>query len=270
MWKRRALERGTTAPGAIAAQATQGLASATSGIGFVYEILEDLRRRTGADDLIAVVEAVPFGRQVFRAGRHPIDSDWSRDVVEHGRVGLHGTPGPVDPTVGETVVSLCEVALRLDVAVHDAAHDHLTGLLNRRSFDEQFAAACARSDRYGWPFALVLLDIDGFKAVNDRLGHATGDAMLRAVGMGLVQNVRGGDVAARLGGDEFALILANACEVDCRALTDRVGAAVRLAVPAASVMLSIGAALAPIDGTTIDALYQRADAALYEHKRRTR
>jgi GGDEF domain-containing protein len=163
VWKRRThLDRGPRAPGVIAAQATQGLASTASGIGFVYDTLDDLRQRTGAADLIAVVDAAPLGRQVFRAGRVPIDTEWSRDVVERGEVGLHGIPVPVDPTVGETVVKLCEVALRLDVALHDAAHDHLTGLLNRRSFDEQFLAACARSDRYGWPFALVLLDVDGF------------------------------------------------------------------------------------------------------------
>jgi diguanylate cyclase (GGDEF)-like protein len=106
--------------------------------------------------------------------------------------------------------------------------------------------------------------------VNDRHGHATGDAMLRAIGQSLSHDVRGGDAAARLGGDEFAMILANAHEVDGEALTDRVGAALRVAVPAASVTISFGVALAPLHGTTTDALYHRADAALYEHKRRLR
>jgi diguanylate cyclase (GGDEF)-like protein len=189
-------------------------------------------------------------------------------VVDNGHVGLHGLPGPVDPTVGRTVVKLCEVALRLDVALHDAAHDPLTGLLNRRSFEEQLAAACARSERYRWPFALLLLDVDGFKAVNDRFGHATGDAMLKAIGRALTQRVRGGDAAARIGGDEFAMILANAREVDTEGIATRVAAVVSAAVPSASVTVSVGTALAPLHGTSIESLYHQADTAMYDQKAR--
>src|SRR5439155_21319787 len=78
---------------------------------------------------------------------------------------------------------------------------------NRRCFEAMLAQAAHGSRRYGWSFALVLLDLDGFKLLNDRLGHDAGDAVLRAIGNEMRRALRQGDVAARIGGDEFALIL---------------------------------------------------------------
>src|SRR5436190_552122 len=99
------------------------------------------------------------------------------------------------------------IASCLDRLHYESLHDPLTGLYNRRGFDEHLGAAISRSLRYGWSFGLVILDLDGFKAINDRLGHQGGDAVLRAVGERLRHGMRGGDIAARVGGDEFALLI---------------------------------------------------------------
>src|SRR4051794_41305566 len=93
--------------------------------------------------------------------------------------------------------------------------------------------AVSRSQRYGWPFALMILDLNGFKKLNDRLGHAAGDATLRAVGIELRHSLRAGDVAARIGGDEFALLLANGGPGLLRPPLGRLGEAGNPAAPGA-------------------------------------
>ncbi len=160
------------------------------------------------------------------------------------------------------------MALRLDVARHDSLHDPLTGLLNRRAFDELLATSCAQAQRYGWSFALVLLDVDGFKKVNDRLGHAAGDRTLRAVGGELRHRLRVGDAAARIGGDEFAVVLPNGREPFVGELVGRIERAIEVAVPDAKVTLSAGHAVAPDDDTRAEALFHTADDRLYAGKGR--
>jgi len=245
---------------------TTDLAEADSGIEFVYRSLERLQQRGEAEDLLVIVDEEPLGRQAFRAGRKPIETTWARELVRSGAPGVHATPSPVDGAVASSVLQLCTLALRLDVARHDALHDGLTGLLNRRAFDEVLATSCAQAQRYGWPFALVLLDLDGFKKVNDRLGHAAGDATLRAVGSELRHRLRVGDAAARIGGDEFALVLPNVGVGLVRELLERIEEAIQSAVPAAGVSFSSGYALAPEDGYGPEALFRTADHRLYEVK----
>ena len=90
-----------------------------------------------------------------------------------------------------------------------ADHDPLTDLWNRRRFEEELRRQVARCRRYGEKAALLLMDLDGFKAVNDSFGHKAGDDLLKLVAAALQQRVRGTDAVARLGGDEFAVLLGN-------------------------------------------------------------
>ena len=240
------------------------------GIDFVYDALDRLRAGTGATDLIAILEDRSLGRQAFRSGGRPLDSPWSRDVALSGAEGIHATPTAVDEPTATAVLDLFAVALNLEAALHDSRHDHLTGLLNRRSFDELLAGSCARSTRYRWPVGLILIDLDRFKTVNDRLGHPTGDEVLRAVGDELRLHLRAGDAAARLGGDEFAVLLPNLVRRHSVELVARVEQAIRRAVPEAEISVSSGVALAPEDGVTPAALYERADDQLYDDKRARR
>lgn len=247
---------------------TADLAQADSGIEFVYRSLDRLQQRGEAEDLLVIIDDEALGRQAFRAGRNPIETSWARELVRSGAPGVHATPTPVDGAVASSVLQLCTLALRLDVARHDALHDGLTGLLNRRAFDQVLATSCAQAQRYSWPFALVILDVDGFKKVNDRLGHAAGDATLRALGSELRHRLRVGDAAARIGGDEFALVLPNVGVGMVRELLDRIEDAIASAVPGAGVTVSSGYALAPEDGYGADALFRMADHRLYEVKQR--
>ena len=108
-----------------------------------------------------------------------------------------------------------------------ADHDVLTPLLNRRAFVRELGRNVAFAQRYGAPASLVYLDLDGFKGVNDRFGHAAGDDVLKAVATRLIAQVREFDVVGRLGGDEFAVILAQADQATAAAKAEQLVAAVQ-------------------------------------------
>jgi diguanylate cyclase (GGDEF)-like protein len=139
--------------------------------------------------------------------------------------------------------------------------DHLTGSLNRRGFHEHAQAELARAFRSEQPVALVLVDLDGFKAVNDVHGHAAGDELLCWVVDQLRAGLRPSDAAARLGGDEFALLLPGIDADAARPVVDRLRAALAERTPA-----SFGVAAYPHQADA-EALLAHADAELYREKR---
>lgn len=157
---------------------------------------------------------------------------------------------------------------------HMAHHDALTGLPNRVLLRERLAQAVARVGR-GEPCAVLCLDLDRFKEVNDTLGHPIGDALLRAVTERLQDEVRETDTLSRLGGDEFAIVQSGAeLPGDARALAGRLVAALSrpFQIEGHQVVIgtSIGIALAPGDGNDPDALLKAADLALYRAKETAR
>jgi len=145
-----------------------------------------------------------------------------------------------------------------------ARRDELTALGNRRAFDEALAGEVLRFTRHQAPFSVALLDLDGFKQVNDSDGHAAGDDLLRAVARALEQMGRATDSVFRLGGDEFAVLMSGTDTDEARAALTRTAAA------AAScdlrVGVSVGIASCPSDGLIGDDLLRTADARLYEAK----
>jgi diguanylate cyclase (GGDEF)-like protein/PAS domain S-box-containing protein len=157
---------------------------------------------------------------------------------------------------------------------HDIRHDPLTGLLNRRALAELLPQAQARSRRHGLGFALLFIDLDGFKAVNDRYGHEVGDALLREVAHRLRAGVRRNDSVVRLAGDEFMVLLeGEACTLaQARGVAEKLIGAVSLPMAVtggtAQVGASIGIALyAPDDDTLPDALVREADRQMYAAKK---
>lgn len=148
-----------------------------------------------------------------------------------------------------------------------AETDALTGVRSRRAFDGDIVERVA----LGHPFALVMLDLDRFKAYNDRLGHPAGDALLARVGEALNAAVREGDRPYRYGGDEFTLILARVERAEAAEIAERVRASIAAITggDGPSVSASAGVAMFPTDGDAVEALVAAADAALYAAKRGT-
>jgi diguanylate cyclase (GGDEF)-like protein len=166
------------------------------------------------------------------------------------------------------------VAVRARVAelVSRADIDPLTEVLNRRGFERELRRSLAYVKRYGASAALVYFDLDGFKSINDRHGHAAGDTVLKAVAAALVRHVRASDLVARLGGDEFAVLLWHLSEADAERKARSLAAAIERttaihAARALSVGVSVGTALLLPRDEAANVL-ERADRAMYAHKAR--
>ena len=158
--------------------------------------------------------------------------------------------------------------------LHELAHlDRLTGLPNRMYFEETLAREVAHAARQHESFAVLFMDLNGFKDINDSHGHHAGDELIRQVGTRLAQTARRADFVARLGGDEFVVVARNTEEDSARRLAERLAAVVNtpfaLAAAEARVTVSIGVAVFPRDGAHSDELMKNADAAMYRAKRVT-
>jgi diguanylate cyclase (GGDEF)-like protein len=158
---------------------------------------------------------------------------------------------------------------------HLATHDALTGLPNRVLLDDRIAQAIAHAHRAEQPFAVLMLDLDRFKLINDTSGHRAGDAVLTELGMRLSSIVRDIDTVARIGGDEFVIVMSPpAARQDALDLARRANDALRTTMRIGDkdihVTASIGLSVYPEDGLTDDSLLTRADAAMYCVKTRGR
>jgi diguanylate cyclase (GGDEF)-like protein len=146
--------------------------------------------------------------------------------------------------------------------------DPLTGLTNRRGFDERIEIELERARRDGTPLVLIMADLDWFKEVNDRLGHLGGDMALERVAGVISRTTRRSDVAARMGGEEFAFVLPNTSEFDGISLAERVRTEIERSFEgtAVALTLSLGIAQFPQDGRTAEELVNAADHAMYQAK----
>ncbi len=151
-----------------------------------------------------------------------------------------------------------------------ASHDQLTGLLNRNGFGIRRDAAVAAARRDSTTLAVLCLDLDRFKAVNDTLGHDAGDKLLLLAAQRMRESARSADVVARLGGDEFAIILENVdlagAEQTCGRLLDSIRAPFAIDGEIVRIGVSIGVAIYPADASTPEQLLRNADTALYKAK----
>jgi diguanylate cyclase (GGDEF)-like protein len=147
--------------------------------------------------------------------------------------------------------------------------DSLTGLLNRHGWDQRAPSLFEQARRHKTPLALILLDLDHFKRINDSLGHDTGDKVLRIMGEVLLANRRSGDLAVRMGGEEFALLLPQTSLRAALHVEQRLRLALQeegIQQPRLRANYSAGLALADEDDADLNALVARADAALYQAK----
>lgn len=155
-----------------------------------------------------------------------------------------------------------------------AYRDHLTNLYNRRYFEERLTQELSRANRSGTPVALMMIDVDDFKRINDVAGHPMGDEVLRWVGLELASACRAFDVACRIGGDEFALIIPATNRAGVDAVTERIAERLRQAKtrpqlpPSVALEVSLGTAVYTEDAADAAGLVAQADRAMYRDKRR--
>jgi diguanylate cyclase (GGDEF)-like protein/PAS domain S-box-containing protein len=152
-----------------------------------------------------------------------------------------------------------------------AQFDPLTGLANRTLLADRFSQMLVQAKRRGTPLAVLFIDLDDFKLVNDRLGHSAGDVLLAEIALRLQAAVRSGDTVARMSGDEFAVVLADLARTDDAAfvaqkILDRLAEPIALSAEQTFVTASIGIAAFPGDGASVEALLGAADAAMYRAK----
>jgi len=232
----------------------------------------DIFPKAQADAITARdVEVSRSGEPLFYSNHQLHTPGNGMRLINSKKVALCGDNG--EPQYLLTVIEDVTERAQADARIaHMAHHDALTGLANRALFSEKIEEARARLRRGGHGFAVVMLDLDGFKDVNDSLGHLAGDALLKEMALRLRSTLRETDVLARFGGDEFAIIQAGEANrrVDAVALAVRiletVGNPVDLNGNKVSVTTSVGIALAPEDGIEPDDLLKKADLALYRTK----
>ena len=209
-------------------------------------------------------EAVSYAHRVQHAAGHTIWVQVTLTVLrdDSGQT-LHSLLQMVD---------VSEQRVYEDELHHMADHDPLTGLLNRRGFETALRAHLARCRRYGTSGALLMLDLDGFKAVNDTLGHAAGDELLKSTATALATRLRESDVVARLGGDEFAVLLPTQHRAEAEAVAAALLEMIRTRVTACPggeaglVNASIGIAPLDVGDVSAEELMANADAAMYASK----
>jgi diguanylate cyclase (GGDEF)-like protein len=208
--------------------------------------------------------------------RQLFDPIWSSVVLAAGGTIIFATVGRMIGRRDELLLArnreLADLTERLRAL---STTDGLTGIHNRRSFDERLRMELSRTERYGAPCALVMVDLDHFKQVNDRHGHQAGDAILRHVAELLDAESRGGDLVARYGGEELAAILPHTTAAEAYAWADRVRARIEREPTMWSgapltVTASFGVAAVPPGHESPSGFVGEADAALYAAKQRGR
>ena len=179
-------------------------------------------------------------------------------------------------------IALAHTEAALSVAQHDvreaqwrALHDSLTGLPNRELFDDRLTHAIALADRHHWTLAVMFLDLDRFKDINDAHGHGAGDDALKTIAQRLLHDVRDEDTVCRNGGDEFLYLLMNPggkenIEQIANLVLRTIARPVAIAGVALAIKPSIGIAIYPEHGTSGDRLITNADAAMYRAKKHAR
>ncbi len=253
------------------AEAMTGFAAAAGCGQSVLELLTVHQDGAVLDPCQQVADCLGRGA-VIESGRNAVlmrRLDGKRIDIQHSCAPLGpGAPGAV--MLLQDVSARRSVEARLEFIAH---HDGLTGLPNRLQFQIQLAHGIAYAKRHHTLLAVLFVDIDHFKSINDTLGHEAGDQVLLQFGQRLLQSVRKVDTVARQGGDEFIVLLTEVrTPEDVQLVADKIGAslAAPFAIGAAglAVSASVGMAIYPDDDNDVGALIDKADLAMYAAKRR--
>jgi diguanylate cyclase (GGDEF)-like protein/PAS domain S-box-containing protein len=230
----------------------------------VLELIPEEER----SDAIGVLEALARGESPVLVETHWRTRSGDLRLISWSNTALTDPDGRVTHVVG-TGIDVTETRGLEDRLRHLADHDPLTGLINRRRFEEELERHLVVSRRYGMTGALLVLDLDGFKAVNDTHGHRAGDHVLCAVADALRRRLRESDVVARIGGDEFAVLLPRAASEEAEQVSQALEAAIPEEVEAAGehrIEVSVGFAAFDDEVKSIDDILTAADASMYAVK----
>jgi diguanylate cyclase (GGDEF)-like protein/PAS domain S-box-containing protein len=241
-------------------------------IGEVMRIINGTTRQPQQNPIELVLQK---NQQVkLAAGTLLIRRDGSEAAIEDSAAPIHTLNGKIAGAVMVFHDITAAEAMAAKMA-HLAHHDYLTDLPNRVLLNDRIAQAIVRAERNGTTLAVLFLDLDNFKHINDSLGHATGDKLLQSVAQRLLTCVRSSDTVSRQGGDEFVVLLSEDKYAEDAALTaDKILAA--LAVPHSvaghelHVTTSIGISVYPADAKNAETLLKNADTAMYQAKEKGR
>ena len=283
--RQRELERGLERP----RRDPPELAGSLDLDDVMARVLDEALALKGVDAAVLSLEGDEKGGLIKSAGMSQQEADRQAARGSKLTVPLAGELGPLgsltvisgtgldlhralDSDVDEIVrrgVPALDNAFRYREARRLADTDALTGLRNRRFFHETLQRECTRAHRYGRSLALLVLDVDDFKAINERVGHLTGDGVLAETASRLRAALRASDVACRVGGDEFAIVLPEAGAHQAGQLYDRIEGAVSRAPIGTIERLTVSGGVAQLaDGEDAAAFFERADDALYRAKQR--
>jgi diguanylate cyclase (GGDEF)-like protein len=218
-------------------------------------------------ELAKMLEQSDNGVPLVLAGSMPANHENRLAALSEGAFDYFELPRETDLLIKRSE-QLIAIRQRIEKLRADADLDALTGLANRRRFRVALVREVERWRRYSVPCALLILDIDHLKDINDRFGHPTGDLVIKHVANTLSEVSRDNDAAARLGGEEFALLLAGIDVEKAAAAAERLREAIsrRPVEEVGSVTVSIGVAGCPASGTAERTLYAASDQALYVAK----
>jgi diguanylate cyclase (GGDEF)-like protein len=207
------------------------------------------------------------GVPLIIVGFEPSTVRLRQQVISAGAFDYFQIPSEIE-LLAVRAVQLVKLRQTMDRLREESDFDHLTGLANRRRFRVALTREIERWRRYGVPCALLLLDIDYMKAINDKYGHPFGDIAIRHVATTLARVSRDNDTAARLGGEEFALLLAGIDAVKAELAAGRLLAILReqSVEEVGNVTVSIGLAACPAHANSERTLYAASDGALYVAK----
>jgi diguanylate cyclase (GGDEF)-like protein len=220
-----------------------------------------------ATELVRMLNQTDEGVPLVLFGSEALTPERRYSALALGAVDYFQIPADLDALILRVnqIVAVRQTVERLR---SEADLDHLTGLANRRRFRVALNREVERWRRYGVPCALLLLDIDHMKAINDRFGHPAGDLVIRQIADVLTKVLRDNDTAARLGGEEFALLLASVDGSKAAAAAERLRAilAEQTIPEVGNFSVSIGVAACPAHATSERTLYAASDQALYVAK----
>lgn len=225
----------------------------------------------GAEELARMLAQAQEGLPLLMIGDEGATLNRRQSALSAGAFDYFQLPSELPLLLGR-IRQLVELAHEIDRLRADADLDYLTGLVTRRRFRNALGQEVERWRRYKTPCALLIVDIDFMKRINDTHGHSAGDVVIRHVASVLAEHSRDNDTAARLGGEEFALLLAGADEAKAAAAAERVRQSVS-SLPLEGigiVTVSLGVASCPAHANSERTLYAATDAALYQAKREGR